>query len=142
MTVGTSGISSTKSATAQTMFVKAARAEPKKGGSAKFGLAHGATTDSLDPATYPDQFTGTMGWGATGNSLTAFTTGGRYVWRVRTGGYVYSSPAVWGGRVFFGSYDGRLYSVIDSLAVIGLLAQIKKSALCAPTAPVLVVCQP
>ena len=39
-------------ATAETMFVKAARAEPKKGGSAKFGLAHGATTDSLDPAGY------------------------------------------------------------------------------------------
>ena len=28
-----------------------------------------------------------------------------------TGSYVYSSPAVWGGRVFFGSYNGRLYSV-------------------------------
>lgn len=32
--------------------------------------------------------------------------------------------------------DGRLYAVVDSLAVIGLLVQIKKSALCAPTAPV------
>jgi peptide/nickel transport system substrate-binding protein len=47
---------------AQTMFVKAARAEPKKGGSFRMGVGHGATTDSLDPATYPDQFTGTMGW--------------------------------------------------------------------------------
>ncbi|HEY3145449.1 MAG TPA: peptide ABC transporter substrate-binding protein, partial [Dongiaceae bacterium] len=54
---------------AQTMFVKAARAEPKKGGSFRMGVGHGATTDSLDPATYPDQFTGTMGWGAIGNSL-------------------------------------------------------------------------
>ena len=48
---------------------------------------------------------------STGNSLTAFSTSGRYLWRVGTGGYVYSSPAVWAGRVFFGSYSGRLYSV-------------------------------
>ena len=32
---------------------------------------------------------------STGGSLTAFSTGGRYLWRVRTGSYVYSSPAVW-----------------------------------------------
>lgn len=32
--------------------------------------------------------------------------------------------------------DGRLYAVVDSLAVIALLVQIKKCALCAPTAPV------
>ena len=62
--------------TAQTMFVKAARAEPKKGGTFRMGVGHGATTDSLDPATYPDQFTGTMGWGATGNSLTEMNAKG------------------------------------------------------------------
>ena len=45
-------------------------ATPKKGGSLKIALGHGATTDSLDPATYPDQFTGTVGWGCLGNSLT------------------------------------------------------------------------
>jgi peptide/nickel transport system substrate-binding protein len=66
-------------ATAQTMFVKAARAEPKKGGLFKLGVGHGATTDSLDPATYPDQFTGTMGWGATGNSLTELNAKGEPV---------------------------------------------------------------
>jgi len=44
-------------------------------------------------------------------TLTAFSTGGRYLWRVHTGSYVYSSPAVWAGRVFFGSYNGRLYCV-------------------------------
>ena len=38
--------------------------------SLKIGLGHGATTDSLDPATYPDQMTGTFGWGSIGNSLT------------------------------------------------------------------------
>ena len=40
-----------------------------------------------------------------------FSTTGRYLWRVQTGSYVYSSPAVWASRVFFGSYDGRLYAV-------------------------------
>src|SRR5205085_1252393 len=33
------------------------------------------------------------------------------LWRIHTGGYVYSSPAVWGGNIYFGSYNGRLYSV-------------------------------
>jgi peptide/nickel transport system substrate-binding protein len=57
-------------AAAETMFVNAVQAAPKKGGSFKMALGHGATTDSLDPATYPDQFTGTVGWGSIGNSLT------------------------------------------------------------------------
>jgi outer membrane protein assembly factor BamB len=48
---------------------------------------------------------------STGGSVTAFSTGGRYLWRIGTGSYVYSSPAVWRGRVFFGSYNGVLYGV-------------------------------
>jgi outer membrane protein assembly factor BamB len=43
--------------------------------------------------------------------VTAFSTTGRYLWRVSVGSYVYSSPAAWGGRVFFGSYNGVFYSV-------------------------------
>src|SRR6266542_637269 len=57
-------------AAADKLFVTAARAEPKKGGTLRLGLGHGATTDSLDPGTYPDQFTGTLGWGSLGNALT------------------------------------------------------------------------
>jgi peptide/nickel transport system substrate-binding protein len=63
-------------ASAETLFIKAARAEPKKGGSFRIAVAHGATTDTLDPATYPDQFTGTMGWGAMGNGLTEMNAKG------------------------------------------------------------------
>ena len=48
---------------------------------------------------------------STGGSLTAFSTRGRYLWRVNTGSYVYSSPAAWGGGVFFGSYNGVFYGV-------------------------------
>ena len=41
--------------------------------------------------------------------MTAFSARGRYLWRRSTGSYVYSSPAVADGRVFFGStsYDGK-----------------------------------
>jgi outer membrane protein assembly factor BamB len=44
-------------------------------------------------------------------SFTAFSTRGRFLWRVRTGAYVYSSPAVADGVVCFGSYDGSFYGV-------------------------------
>ena len=44
--------------------------EGKAGGYAKFGLAHGATTDTLDPANYPDTGTQVPFWGSMSNSLT------------------------------------------------------------------------
>ncbi|WP_287180474.1 ABC transporter substrate-binding protein [Mesorhizobium sp.] len=47
-----------------------ARAEPQRGGFAKLGMAHGATTDSIDPAGYLDTFTQTAFSGAMSNSLT------------------------------------------------------------------------
>ena len=58
-------------ALATTMLAEAGvAAEPKRGGSAKFGLAHGATTDTGDPAAYPDTATQIPFWGAMSNSLT------------------------------------------------------------------------
>jgi peptide/nickel transport system substrate-binding protein len=61
------------------MFIKAVRAEPKKGGSARFGLAHGATTDTLDPVGYPDTFTQCAFWGGLSNSLTEIDAKGDIV---------------------------------------------------------------
>src|SRR5688572_12420175 len=61
---------------ASAMFTKAARAEPKKGGQFRIGLGHGATTDSLDPATYPDLMTMTSLWGTCSNSLTVIDVKG------------------------------------------------------------------
>jgi len=55
---------------ARRLHAGAAHAAPKKGGVLRLALGHGATTDSLDPATYPDQFTGTAMWGTLSNSLT------------------------------------------------------------------------
>ncbi|MFI5015331.1 MAG: ABC transporter substrate-binding protein, partial [Hyphomicrobiales bacterium] len=58
-------------ALASTLLAEAGvAAEPKRGGSAKFGLAHGATTDTMDPAAYPDTGTQVPFWGSMSNSLT------------------------------------------------------------------------
>jgi outer membrane protein assembly factor BamB len=43
--------------------------------------------------------------------MNAFTTGGRVLWRRYFGSFVYSSPAVWHGRVFFGTYGGTFYAL-------------------------------
>jgi peptide/nickel transport system substrate-binding protein len=64
---------------ASMLFAKAARAEPKKGGKLRIGLGHGATTDSLDPATYPDLMTMTSLWGNCSNSLTEIDNKGNVV---------------------------------------------------------------
>ena len=57
-------------AAADVMLATAQAAEPKRGGTFRLGVATGGTTDTLDPATYPDQFTGTAFWGTLSNSLT------------------------------------------------------------------------
>jgi outer membrane protein assembly factor BamB len=36
---------------------------------------------------------------------------GRLLWRIPIGAYTYSSPAVYRGRVYFGTYEGLVYSV-------------------------------
>lgn len=62
-------------ALATTLATKIAGAAPKRGGSLKMALGHGATTDSLDPATYPDQFTGTLS-GSISNQLSVINAKG------------------------------------------------------------------
>lgn len=57
-------------AAAQTMFVKAVRAEPKRGGKFIAGIGHGQSSDSLDPATWANAFSADVGF-VTGNCLTA-----------------------------------------------------------------------
>jgi outer membrane protein assembly factor BamB len=42
-------------------------------------------------------------------SFWAFSTSGRRLWRIPTGSYVYSSPAVADGVVCFGAYNGVFY---------------------------------
>mgnify|MGYP001274395535 CR=1 FL=1 len=57
---------------ATSLYSSTARAAPKKGGAFRIALGHGSTTDTLDPATYLDYYTGTVCWGAMGNGLTVF----------------------------------------------------------------------
>ena len=52
---------------------------PKRGGSARFGLAHGATTDALEPGNYVDTATQVPFWGAMSNSLTEVDAKGEIV---------------------------------------------------------------
>jgi peptide/nickel transport system substrate-binding protein len=55
---------------ANLMFARAARAEPKKGGTFRMACAHGATTDSLDPATWTNGLQFDMSVGIFGAQLT------------------------------------------------------------------------
>jgi peptide/nickel transport system substrate-binding protein len=55
--------------TALTMSANAMAATPKKGGKLRIGMAHGGTTDSLDPATYENSMSTHIGF-TYGNCLT------------------------------------------------------------------------
>ncbi len=66
-------------AAAKGMIAQAQAAEPKRGGVMKIGVGHGATTDSMDPGLYPDQFTGTALWGTLANSLTEIDADGNVI---------------------------------------------------------------
>ena len=56
-------------AAADAMFAEAVRAQPKTGGLFKVGSGHGSTTDSLDPATWENNFTSDFGTGLMGDTL-------------------------------------------------------------------------
>ncbi len=66
-------------AAANTMFSTAVRAEPRKGGTLRLGIGHGATTDTMDPANYEDQYTGTALYGTLANALTEIDAKGAAV---------------------------------------------------------------
>jgi len=66
-------------AAADAAFLKAARADPKKGGTFRIAVGSGATTDSLDPATFPDTFNGIWGWASIRSSLTEVLADGSIV---------------------------------------------------------------
>jgi peptide/nickel transport system substrate-binding protein len=53
-------------ATADRLFITAALAEPKRGGLFKAGIAHGSTTDSLDPALWTNNFQRVWRWVCSG----------------------------------------------------------------------------
>ena len=64
---------------ANTLFATAARAEPKKGGTFKFGSGHGSTSDTLDPATWTNGFNFQFGKSVMGAPLAQIDQKGNYV---------------------------------------------------------------
>jgi peptide/nickel transport system substrate-binding protein len=78
--MGRTAALSVTTALASTMLSDAGvAATPKQGGSARFGLGQGATTDTLDPAGYPDLGSQVPFWGAMSNSLTEIDAKGNIV---------------------------------------------------------------
>ena len=69
------GLSATSAAT---LLTSAVQASAKKGGSFRIAVGSGATTDTLDPATFPDTFNSLFGWGLR-SSLTEITAQGDVV---------------------------------------------------------------
>jgi len=63
-------------AAAEALLAPGAQAAGRQGGFARLGLAHGSSTDSLDPAGYPDSFTQTAFWGGLSNNLTEVVADG------------------------------------------------------------------
>ena len=64
--------------TAMTMASEVMAQTPKKGGTYRMGIAHGSTTDNVDPATYENGFSVNYGW-AWGNCLMTANSKGELV---------------------------------------------------------------
>lgn len=107
-------------AAAETMFVSAVHAEPKKGGIFRTGIGLGATTDSLDPALYPDQFTGTALWGTLSNSLTEIDAKGSVVPDLAESFESSEGARKWVFKLRKGAtfHDGRAATADDAVASI------------------------
>lgn len=103
---------------ASTMYSSAVRAEPKKGGTLKIGVGHGATTDSMDPGLYPDQFTGTALWGTLANSLTEIDADGNVMGDVAESFEPADGAKKWVFKVRKGItfHDGRPVTAEDVVA--------------------------
>lgn len=92
--------------------------EPKKGGKLTIGLGHGSTTDSLDPGTYMDQSMGTIGWGASANSLTAVNEMGEAIPDLAESIEPSADAKTWVYRLRKGVtfHDGRTVTANDVIA--------------------------
>jgi len=64
---------------AEALMATARAGTPKRGGQFRLGATGGSTSDTLDPATYLDVYTGTAFWGTLSNGLTEIDAGGDVV---------------------------------------------------------------
>jgi peptide/nickel transport system substrate-binding protein len=107
-------------AAANTAFVSAARAEPKKGGKFRIALGSGATTDTLDPATYPDTFNGIWGWASIRSSLTEVAADGSIVGDLAESFEASKGATIWAFKLRKGVqfHNGKSVTAEDVVASI------------------------
>ena len=107
-------------AAAEAVFTAEARAEPKKGGTFRAGFGSGATTDTLDPATWPDTFNMVFGWGTIGASLTEVQPDGKIVGDAAESFEASEDAKTWVFRLRKGAefHDGKSLTADDVVASI------------------------
>ncbi len=104
---------------ASTMAGKAIAATPKKGGHVRAGLGHGSTTDSLDPGTYENGFTGALN-AATNNVLAEIGQSGKLEPNLAESWEASDDAAVWRFKIRQGVefHNGKTLTVEDVLASV------------------------
>lgn len=104
---------------ASLLFSTAARATPKRGGVAKIALAHGSTSDVLDPAKWAGDFVYNVGF-ASNNFLTEIDVDGTLKGEVAEGWESNASADEWKFRLRQGVifHDGRPVTAADVVASI------------------------
>lgn len=103
---------------AEALMAAAQAATPKRGGRFRLATADGATTDTLDPATYLDVFAGTAFWGTLSNGLTEIDADGDIVGDVAESFEPSEDARKWVFKLRKGItfHDGRPLKTADVLA--------------------------
>jgi len=130
-----SGISAT---VAESALTKALAAEPKKGGAARFGLAGANTTDSLDPAYFPDSFTIIL-WRTFRSNLTEIDPSGALVGDLAESWEGSADAKKWTFKLRRGVefHDGRPFTAHDVIATLNYhRGEGSKSAMKGPLSPI------
>ena len=104
---------------ASTMASKALKAAPKSGGRLRMGIGAGATTDTLDPATYLQNFTQFLGFGLR-NNLTEVSNTGELIPELAEGWEASADAAKWTFKLRKGVefHNGKTLDADDVVASI------------------------
>ena len=97
----------------------ATAATPKKGGTLRMGIGHGSTTDTLDPATFTDSFTQTLGYGLR-NHLTEVSNEGKLIPELAESFEASASADVWTFKLRKGVefHNGKTLDADDVVASV------------------------
>ncbi|PZV35263.1 ABC transporter substrate-binding protein [Mesorhizobium kowhaii] len=114
-TVGATALSA-----ASVLMVPTVRAAtPKQGGTLRFGVGHGSSTDSLDPGTYDNNFTIALGY-MLNNHLAEISANGELIGEVAESWEPTPDAATWTFKIRKGIvyHDGRSLTVEDVVASV------------------------